>query len=200
MTSTAPARAEARALRRQMRSWRRERASTTLYEQLSEAYIWVFSAVLIGAMAISALIQTRVSVAAGCTTAACDDARTSLLWATTIASLGVGSAVCGALGPVMITPATGTWLLSTPIDRRPLLRTRLMVTSAVAALSCGLVVAGLGAARRAAADAARRLVGSRSPGSSRRHGALPPAGSGIRRARPVSLHSPSVLPRGRGCC
>lgn len=141
MTPTSPVRAEARALRRQMRSWRRERASTTLYEQLSEAYVWVFSAVLIGAMAISALIQTRVSVAAGCSTSACDDARTSLLWATTIASLGVVSAVCGALGPVMVTPATGTWLLSTPIDRRPLLRTRLLVTSAVAALSGGLVVA-----------------------------------------------------------
>lgn len=141
MTVTAPGRAEARALRRQMRSWRRKRADTTLYEQLSEAYIWVFSAVLIGAMAISALIQTRVSVAAECATSACEDARTSLLWSSTLGAIAIVAAVAGALGPVMVTPAAGSWLLSTPIDRRPVLRARLLLASAASAVLCGAAVA-----------------------------------------------------------
>lgn len=133
----------ARELRRQMRSWRRERADTTLYEQLSEAYIWVFSIVVIGAMAISAMIQTRVSVASGCSAATCDDARTSLVWAGAAGVIAIALAAAGAIGPVMVTPATGTWLLTTPIDRGPLLRSRLLLACATSALGCGIVVAAV---------------------------------------------------------
>lgn len=130
----------ARELRRQMRSWRRERADTTIFEQLSEAYIWVFSTVVIGAMAISAMIQTRVSIASGCTTGSCDDARTSLVWAGAVGVIAVALAAAAAVGPVMVTPATGTWLLTTPIDRAPLLRSRLFLACVTSALACGLVV------------------------------------------------------------
>ena len=73
---TIAAGASTRSLRRQMRSWRRERADTTLYQQISDAYVWIFTTVVIGAMAISALIQTRVSIETGCTAATCQDART----------------------------------------------------------------------------------------------------------------------------
>lgn len=127
-----------------MRSWRRQRADTTLYEQISEAYIWVFSALLLGAMAISAMVQTRVSIASGCTTSTCDTARTSLVWATAVGVVAVALAAAQAIGPVMVTPATGAWLLTAPIDRRPLLRSRLLVASAAATLVCGLVVAVTG--------------------------------------------------------
>lgn len=131
----------ARELRRQMRSWRRDRADTTIFEQLSEAYIWVFSTVVIGAMAISAMIQTRVSIASGCTTGTCEDARTSLVWAAAVGVIAVALAAAGAVGPVMVTPATGTWLLTTPIDRGPLLRSRLLVACLTSALACGVIVA-----------------------------------------------------------
>lgn len=141
MTTAEPTRAESRTLRRQMRSWRRDRANTTLYEQLSEAYVWVFSAVLIGAMAISALIQTRVSVATECATSACGDARTSLLWSSTLGAIAVVTAIAGALGPVMVTSAAGSWLLSTPIDRRPVLRARLLLATLASAVLCGSAVA-----------------------------------------------------------
>ncbi len=132
--------AGARELRRQMRSWRRERADTTIYEQLSEAYIWVFSTVVVGAMAISVLIQARVNIADGCTTASCDDARTSLVWASAVGVIAVALAAAAAVGPIMVTPATGAWLLTTPIDRRPLLRARLVLACVTSALACGLVV------------------------------------------------------------
>jgi hypothetical protein len=131
----------ARSLRRQMRSWRRDRADTTLYQQISDAYVWIFTIVVVGAMAISALIQTRVSVATGCTATTCQDARTSLVWASVAGVLAVALASARAVGPVMVTPATGTWLLTTPIDRAPLLRSRLLLASLTSALTCGTVVA-----------------------------------------------------------
>ena len=133
--------ASARSLRRQMRSWRRERADTTLYQQISDAYVWVFTIVVTGAMAISALIQTRVSIETGCTAATCQDARTSLVWASVAGVLAAALACAQAVGPVMVTPATGTWLLTTPIDRGPLLRSRLLLASLTSAVVCGAVVA-----------------------------------------------------------
>jgi hypothetical protein len=131
-------------LRRQMRAWRRDRADTTLYEQLSEAYVWVFSVVLLGAMAISAMVQTRVSIASSCTTSTCDDARTSLVWATVAGVVATALAAAQAVGPVMVTPATGAWLLTTPVDRGPLLRARLLAACGAAALACAAVVAVIG--------------------------------------------------------
>ncbi|MET0930450.1 MAG: DUF6297 family protein [Aeromicrobium sp.] len=138
---TVAADASARSLRRQMRSWRRERADTTLYEQVSDAYVWIFSIVVIGAMAISALIQTRVSIATSCTAATCEDARTSLVWASVAGVLAVALASAQAVGPVMVTPATGAWLLTTPIDRGPLLRSRLYLACITSAVVSGAIVA-----------------------------------------------------------
>ena len=135
---------DARSLRRQMRSWRRRRANTTLYEQISEAYVWIFTIVVIGAMAISAMIQTRVSIASGCSTVACTDARTSLVWATVAGVLAVALAAAQAIGPVMVTPATGAWLLTTPVDRGPLLRSRLLLAALTTATACGAIVALVG--------------------------------------------------------
>lgn len=138
---TAADRAEAATLRRQMRAWRRDRADTTLYEQASEAYVWVFTTVLLGAMAVSAVVQTRVSIAAACTTTTCDDARRSLVWATAAGVVAVALAAAQAVGPVMVTPATGAWLLTTPIERAPLLRARLAAAVGAALVVCAAVVA-----------------------------------------------------------
>ncbi|MET0822486.1 MAG: DUF6297 family protein [Aeromicrobium sp.] len=141
---SATADAGVRSLRRQMRSWRRDRADTTVYEQLSEAYIWVFTIVLVSASAVSAMVQTRVSIASGCTTSTCDDARTSLVWASAAGMIAIALAAAQAVGPVMVTPATGAWLLTTPIDRGPLLRSRLMAATVAAMACCGAEVAVIG--------------------------------------------------------
>ncbi|KQX76012.1 DUF6297 family protein [Aeromicrobium sp. Root472D3] len=156
----------ARSLRRQMRAWRRDRADTTLYEQASEAYVWVFTIVLGGAMAISAMVQTRVSIASACTTSTCDDARTSLVWATVAGMVATTLAAAQAIGPVMVTPATGAWLLTTPVDRGPLLRRRLVAAAAAAAVACAAVVAvtgllaGLGYIEIGVLSAGTALVGA----------------------------------------
>lgn len=147
MTSATDARSTevgARSLRRQMRAWRRQRADTTLYEEVSEAYVWVFSTIVLGAMAISAMVQARVTIASGCSTSSCTDARTSLVWASVVGVVAVTLAAAQAVGPVMVTPATGAWLLTTPIDRQPLLRSRLVLAGAVAAPACLVTVAAIG--------------------------------------------------------
>ena len=47
------------------------------------------------------------------------------------------------LGPMLVTPAVGTWLLTAPLDRTALVRGRLLGTSVVAALvGAGLAATG----------------------------------------------------------
>jgi hypothetical protein len=133
-----------RDLQRQVRAWRNSRAGTTLHEKLSDAYIWVFGVVLIGAMAIGAMMQTRDDVVAACSSSTCHDARASLTWATATAALALAAAAARAVGPVMVTSATGTWFLSTPLERTPLLRVRLLTACLLGAMMCGAAVAAAG--------------------------------------------------------
>ena len=143
--------AEVRRLRRQMREWRRGRADTTLMQVLSDAYIAVFTTVMIGATAISAIIQTRVSISSGCTTGSCPDSRHALGWVSGLAVVAVVLAASRAVGPLLMSPAAGSWILSTPLDRGPLLRPRLLAAGALAAGSSAvlstvaLVLAGFSA-------------------------------------------------------
>ena len=52
--------AEVRALRSQIRTWRRGRVDTSLMEALSDAYVVVFSALVLGAMAVNVIINVHV--------------------------------------------------------------------------------------------------------------------------------------------
>ena len=130
---------EVRELRRQAREWRRGRADTTLMEVLSDAYIAVFATVMLSAMAISAIHETRVSISTSCTTSECSDARFSSAWVCIAAMLAVTLAVGRALGPVQVSPAEGSWLLATPVDRAAVLRPRLGLVAGVTALAAAVV-------------------------------------------------------------
>lgn len=134
-------RAEVRALRSQMREWRRGRADTTVGEVLSEAYIAVFAVCMLGAMAISAIVQTRDSFTAACTTTSCEDARSTMAWVAALGVLAVTLAAARTVGPVMVSPAVGSWLLTAPLDRAPLLRPRLLATTVVTTLGAALISA-----------------------------------------------------------
>ena len=131
---TRASRREVRDLRRQVRDWRRGRADTTLMEVLSEAYIALFAVCMLSAMAVSAIHQTRLSIAASCTTAECSDARFSSAWVVIVALLAVTLAAARAIGPVQVAPAEGSWLLAAPVDRAAVLRPRLAVVAVVTAL------------------------------------------------------------------
>jgi hypothetical protein len=136
---TRASRREVHELRRQAREWRRGRADTTLMEVLSDAYIALFATTMLSAMAISAIHETRVSISASCTTSECSDARFSSAWVCVTAMLAVTMAAGRAVGPVQVSPAEGSWLLATPVDRAAVLRPRLGLVAAVTAL-CAAVV------------------------------------------------------------
>lgn len=136
---TLASRREVRELRRQAREWRRGRADTTLMEVLSDAYIALFATVMLSAMAISAIHETRVSISASCTTAECTDARFSSAWVCIAAMLAVTLAAGRAVGPVQVSPAEGSWLLATPVDRAAVLRPRLALVAAITALGSAVV-------------------------------------------------------------
>ena len=148
---TRASRREVRELRQQAREWRRGRADTTLMEVLSDAYIALFATCMLSAMAISAIHQTRLSISASCTTTECTDARFSSAWVCITAMIAVTLVAGRAVGPVQVSPAEGSWLLATPVDRAAVLRPRLGLVTVVTALcaavagSVASTLAGFGA-------------------------------------------------------
>ena len=136
---TRASRREVLELRRQAREWRRGRADTTLMEVLSDAYIALFATTMLSAMAISAIHQTRLSITDSCTTAECSDARFSSAWVCIAAMLAVTLAAGRIVGPVQVSPAEGSWLLATPVDRAAVLRPRLALVAVVSAMASGVV-------------------------------------------------------------
>jgi hypothetical protein len=108
-------------------------------EVLSDAYIALFATCMLSAMAISAIHETRVSISASCTTAACADARFSSSWVCITAMLALTLAAGRAVGPVQVSPAEGSWLLATPVDRASVLRPRLWLVAAVTSVGAAVV-------------------------------------------------------------
>lgn len=136
--------AEVRELRSQIRVWRRGRVDTSLMEAISDAYVAIFSALVLGAMAVSVIVNLRVVTSGACSSVSCLDARDALGWLFGLAAVTVVLAGARLLGPMLVSPAVGTWLLTAPLDRTALVRGRLVVSSVVAAL-VGAVLAAIGA-------------------------------------------------------
>jgi hypothetical protein len=136
--------ADVRELRSQIRVWRRGRVDTSLMEAVSDAYVAIFSAAVLGAMAVSVVINLRVVTSGACSSVSCLGARDALGWLFGLAAVTVVLAAARLLGPMLVSPAVGTWLLTAPLDRTCLVRGRLVGTSVVAAL-VGAVLAATGA-------------------------------------------------------
>lgn len=135
--------AEVRALRSQIRTWRRGRVDTSLWEALGDAYVAVFSGLVLGAMAVNVVINLHGIVSGGCSSVSCLEARGALGWLFGLAGITVVLATTRLLGPMYVTPAVGTWLLTAPLDRKALVRGRLLGMSVVAALvGAGLAATG----------------------------------------------------------
>lgn len=112
-----------------------------------DAYVVVFSALVLGAMAVSVLLGLRDEVGASCGTAACHQARGLLPWLGGLATVTAVLAIARVIGPVFSTPAEVRWMLVTPIDRLSMLRPRLVRVAAIAlgvALVLGFGLAALG--------------------------------------------------------
>ena len=136
--------AEVRELRSQIRAWRRSRVDTSLMEAVSDAYVAIFSGLVLGAMAVSVVVNLRIVAGGACSAASCVPAREALGWLSGLASISAVLALARLLGPMLVSPAVGTWLLTAPLDRRELVRGRLATAAAVAAV-LGAVLTATGA-------------------------------------------------------
>ncbi len=136
--------AEVRDLRGQIRGWRRGRAELSLMEAASDAYIALFATVMLGSMAVSVILDLRNASGAVCSSAACTAARDLMPWLFAGVEVAVCLGVARLFGPMLVSPAVGTWLLSAPVDRSALLRPRFAVTGSGAFLAGGALAAVIG--------------------------------------------------------
>ena len=133
--------ASPRELKGLIKDWRAGRATRNVLQAMSDAYIAVFGAVMIGAMVVNVILKAQRTVAQ-CTSASCLSARTILPWAAFAAAVAIALAASRLFGPVLASAAEGFWLLDAPISRAQLLRSRL-VGGVLAAFLGGAVVGGL---------------------------------------------------------
>ncbi|MEL4359463.1 MULTISPECIES: DUF6297 family protein [unclassified Luteococcus] len=127
-----------------MKDWRQGRATRNLRQALSDAYIAVFTVVMIAAMVINVIISAQ-RVASTCGTGACLSARGLLPWAALFGSLALTLAACRLFGPVLASAAEGFWLMDAPVRRARLLANRLVLAIGLA-LALGAAMGALVAA------------------------------------------------------
>ncbi len=123
-----------------MKQWRHGRATRSIMQAIQDAYVAVFSILLVGAMLTNLVLKAQTTMAS-CAEASCVSARTLVPWATWFALLGLTLAVARLFGPVLVSAAEGFWLMDAPIERSRLLSGRLRLAIAAA----GILAAVLGA-------------------------------------------------------
>ena len=133
--------ASPRELKRLIKDWRAGRATRNVLQAMSDAYVAVFAAVMIGAMVVNVILKAQRTIAQ-CTSASCLSARAILPWAAFAAIVAIALAASRLFGPVLASAAEGFWLLDAPISRAKLLRSRL-VGAVLAAFLGGAVVGAL---------------------------------------------------------
>ena len=140
LPDTPPEPVDERDLHEAMKQWRHGRATRTIGEAIQNAYVAIFTIVMIGAMITNLVLKAQSSMA-GCAELSCQSARTLVPWATWFALLGLALGVSRLFGPVLVSAAEGFWLMDAPIERSRLLSGRLRL----AVLAFGLIAAVLGA-------------------------------------------------------
>jgi MFS family permease len=150
------------------RTLRRYRADPRpLTARLSDLYGQALYVVVVGGILVSAAGSGLDAVA----TAGPPQAPDLVRWTVLTATLLVMALLCSAaiaVGPVLVSPAARTWLLSSPVDRRRLLAPRFAALLAGSAVTGGVLggaislpTAALGAPiRPAAAEPRWRAAGS----------------------------------------
>ncbi len=152
--------AEVRELRGDIRHWRRGRANKKLMDALSDAYIALFVTLMFGSMATNVVLNVRRVGARLCTTPGCQEARTLLPWLAALAAVLMVLSVARLFGPVFASPAVGTWLLPSPVDRAAVLRPRLVWTVLISVGLTGLVAVASASLGGFASSALLAFVGS----------------------------------------
>ena len=155
----------ARELRRQIRQWRRGRADARLVDVIGDAYVAIFSTLILGSMLGSVLVHTGALTARSCDGGPCQSARFWGPWLITLGVLTLAGALARMFGPVFVSAATSSWLLATPVRRRSFLIGPLLLIAATCSALVGATalaataVAGFGAAPIIVATGGALLVG-----------------------------------------
>ncbi|GAB3400675.1 DUF6297 family protein [Flindersiella endophytica] len=127
----------ARRIQRELRTLRRGHSDQTWLQAIDQLYYWLFSIAMIGSMG-GVVVHRAWGEIAVCETASCVDARDALPLPVGLAVLVLAVRTLLALGPIVASRASATWLLTTPVDRTGLLVKKL------AALCLGGLVIGAG--------------------------------------------------------
>lgn len=144
LPDVAPAHVDERELHDLIKDWRHGRATRSIGEAIQDAYVTIFSVVMIGAMVVNLVIKAQTTVA-NCASATCLSARTLVPWAVLAAAFALALGLSHLFGPVLASAAEGFWLMDAPISRSRLLRGRLLLAVS-AAFVLGGVLGGLTAA------------------------------------------------------
>lgn len=127
-----------RQLKLLVRDWRKGRATRSIWDVVTDGYVWAFSVTIVVAMVVSGLLQAQRS-AAGCTTVGCVTARDLTPWLIVAGSLLVTLTLSRLFGPVVASSAEGFWMMDAPLRRSLLLRGRLWgIVAGSGALGAGL--------------------------------------------------------------
>ncbi|MET8254418.1 DUF6297 family protein, partial [Micromonospora sp. NPDC005197] len=126
----------ARQVRTHLRRARRRHHEHSLGDVLGDAYVIVLFVGMYGWFAVSASRDVLVSPTVG---RADEGVRWWLAVAALLAGAGLAWRGLRALGPLLVTPATQSWVTSAPVDRRAWLAPRLGVLLAGAAAGTALL-------------------------------------------------------------
>ena len=106
--------ASPRELKRLIKDWRSGRATRNVLQAMSDAYVAVFGAVMIGAMVVNVILKAQRTIAQ-CTSVSCLSAR-AVCRGRFAATVAIALAVSRLFGPVLASAAEGFWLLDAPIS------------------------------------------------------------------------------------
>ena len=137
--------ADERQLSLLMGDWRKGRTTRNIWQAIGDAYVLVFSLVVVLAMIISLIVQAQ-GQASGCTSTGCQTARGLLPWAALSGVLAFALAAARVFGPVLASAAEGFWLMDAPISRARFLAKRLraaVLVSVIGGAVLGALVAAL---------------------------------------------------------
>jgi hypothetical protein len=127
-----------RELKGLMKDWRSGRATRNVLQAISDAYVALIGAVMIGAMLINVVLKAQSTIAQ-CSTVSCLSARTILPFAAFAAAVAVALGASRLFGPVLASAAEGFWLLDAPISRAKLLQSRLVAAIVASFIGGGAI-------------------------------------------------------------
>ena len=96
--------ASTRELKRLIKDWRSGRATRNVLQAMSDAYVAVFAAVMLGAMVVNVILNAQRTISQ-CTSESCLSARTILPWAAFAATVAMALAASRLFGPVLASAA-----------------------------------------------------------------------------------------------